>query len=483
MLKKYLVITLLIITTRIANAQFLNKIAPITLKEGEAPDNVSFLLTTSDLNFFSGKTAACSNSIQIIDAAKPWPPRWFALHPRDTSPVLENVQMSVMLNAAIENEKLSYFGIIPIKEVDGSQSGAMAIQTLNKQMQPTGMFYKAGKEIEGLDFKVLPDGNYLIMEPQEKVMDVSGYYHHAEDTAVTVVYENIVIAHAQGKTLFSWNPLDHFGFDAAYLPYRYAEGGIGDNRRIEWSRANAVSLDEDGNILYSYEHIGIGKISRKDGSILWRIDHNKPQINALSDEIPLYLQHDLHAVKGQPGTYTVLSNGDKDHPAAEAFQFNVTYNNEKKPVIKLIQRYKPSVSVPNTGAGGNFDLRADGSYLFNYGIFRQDTALTERSLMEYRDTKTNKIAKYSIAPSVFAYRVHETDWKPARPAVKVKDGALYTDGASRSVKWFILYGEGMKKARQAGTGEGFKPEGSGSYCAVVPYGVGWVVSEPIKITK
>jgi hypothetical protein len=37
--------------------------------------------------------------------------------------------------------------------------------------------------------------------------------------------------------------------------------------------------DEDGNILYSLKNIGIGKISRADGHIIWQVDRKKQKIN------------------------------------------------------------------------------------------------------------------------------------------------------------------------------------------------------------
>ncbi len=347
-------------------------------------------------------------------------------------------------------------------------------------------FYRPGKEIDSHDFKLTANGDMMYLPVHNITMDLRQTYHNSTDSAVRMIYENIQIDDASGKSIFNWDPMKELGFDAVYLPYRYAPGVMSAHTSFEWSHGNSVSYDYDGNILYSFKHIGIGKISRADGHVMWHIDRNKPKFNILSDSIPLYLQHDIQAEKDEQGnvSYTVVSSGDDEHPHCVAYQFKVEYDKNDGPVIKLLKTILPAVEIPNAGGGGNFDLEPDGNYLFNYGLFSQDSVLKSRALFEYRDEKNHVTAEYTISPSIFSYRVHKTtDWRPSRPVIIEKSGKMIADSKASVIKWYRLSGTDLHTVEYTGDGEKYAPTEEGYYCVSVKYGIGWSVSRPFKFKK
>ena len=94
--------------------------------------------------------------------------------------------------------------------------------------------------------------------------------------------------------------------------------------------------------------------------------------------------------------YTVVSNGDDEHPQCFAYRFTVKFDSKGNPIIKLLSTIQNAPKMPNTGGGGNFDKEANGGYLFNYGLFKQDSTLKTRALFEYKDAAKNEPAEYGI---------------------------------------------------------------------------------------
>ena len=464
----------------VALGQELNKICPISLKKGTG-DSSSFLLTIADYNYFRGLTVKYAPSIEVIDADQPWPPRWFGLHPCDTASDLTTSDR-IMLNASIQNDKLLFFTVIP----NGGRANNLAILICNKNMEVADTFYRSNGEIDSHDFKLSANDDMMYFAGHDTIMDLRRISNDAADSVVKLIYETIEISDAKGKSTFSWNPLVQMGFHAVYLPYRHAPGVMSGNSTFEWSHGNSLQYDYDGNILYSFKHIGIGKISRTDGHVMWHIDRIKQKANSQSDVIPIYLQHDLQVVKDAQGNifYTILSNGDDQHQQCEVYQFTVNYDKKGTPVIKLIKKIAPIEKISNTGGGGNFDIEADGNYIFNYGLYKQDTTLKERILMEYKNEKNNTRTEYAIAPSIFSYRIHKmTEWSPSRPVISNKNGALISDSKAPAQKWYRLSGTDLHTVNYAGKGDTFTPKEEGYYCVSVKSGFGWAVSRPFKFDK
>src|ERR1700722_4071469 len=109
--------------------------------------------------------------------------------------------------------------------------------------------------------------------------------------------------------------------------------------------------------------------------------------------------------------------------------------------------------MPNTGGGGNFDMEANGNYLFNYGLFKQDSTLPKRVLFEYKNEKNNTTAEYEISPSIFAYRLHKMEnWRTPRPDINRKGAQLGTDSRWTNLKWYRLSGKELHTVEYLTTG-------------------------------
>jgi len=463
------------------NAQQLDSILPVLRQQGILTDSVSFILTATDYSFWQGQPAKFAGSMQIIDAANPWPPRWFATSPVDSNLKKINAGNTPIINAFEQGGKLIFSNAIYRSYPGGHTAQQQAILMCNQHFELTDTFYKPGYEVDVHDFAINDKGEklyFLVCDTTVTMKDFSG-----KDTGglISITYEKIQIDNSTGKTIFSWNPIVSLGLNAMYKPYTYEKSVM--NRRINlgWSHGNSLCWDKDGNILYSYKYIGIGKISVQDGHSIWRVDRNHLKAGPESDSLPVFLQHNLQFINdAKPqSTYTVISNGDSIYPHCSAYQFTVLENNTD-PHLKITKHFT-STSVPETG-GGNYDVETNGDYLINYGLYQGDS-LHQHILFEYRAKNDSLLGQYTGLQQTFCYRVHKfTGNRPPRPLVVQKKGALVLAKQQNAV-WYQLSGKYMALVTKAGTGNKFIPAHPGYYCAVVKYGIGYAVSQVINYRK
>ena len=472
-----------IIFWRSSDAQSLESIIPINCTQNSLPDTASFILTATDYHLWLNQPIRYASSIQIVDAGNTWPPRWFVTAPVDVN-MREAGEMGLPItNASDQNGEVIFANAIFKKYFNGNPGMQQAILMCNHQMELIDTFFKPGREIDGHDFAINENGEKLYFLSCDTFVDMRGFFGNNSDSMVSVRYESIEIADKKGKTIFRWNPIENFGIDGMYKPYIYERSVMNNQVNLGWSHGNSLCWDADGNILYSFKYIGVGKISRTDGHFMWRVDRNNQKPGADSDSLPIFLQHDLKVVKDLNGvnTYTVLSNGDSLHPHCTGYQFTVS-GNMHDPHLRIVKSFTATGNIPETGAG-NYDVEKNGNYLIHYGIYKGDT-VNNHILFEYRDKDNRLLSQYSVMPYGFCYRVHKLDnWQPPRPVIKKKGGALIAANEGTNGAWYKLSGEGLKTVTVAGSGNKLSPVESGFYCLVVPYGIGYAVSTPFKYSK
>ncbi len=460
-----------------AIAQQLDSILPVLKSNGALGDSVSFILTASDYNLWRGLPVKYTSSIQIVDAADPWPPRWFA-----TAPIDGDIQTIPFINATQQNDKVVFANAISRRYRGGQIKMQEAMLSCNRAFELTDTFYKAGLEIDVHDFAINKAGEKLYFAVYDTVVNLKDFIKGAKDSAVSISYERIQIDNSNNETIFSWSPIENLGLNAMYQPYCFEKSVINKSLNFEWSHANSLCWDKDGNILYSFKYIGIGKISRTDGHTIWRVDRNKQRVNSLSDSLPIFLQHDLHFVEDNSSgsIYTVFSNGDSLSPYCSAYQFKIS-ECDSGYKLKLLKSFV-SADIKKTG-GGNYDVYPSGHYLINYGLYR-DSLLSRHVLFEYRSVNDSIIARYSVLANAFCYRVHRFLGElPLRPNVIEKSGILTSASNNKGNTWYELSGKNMEVVKKVNSSSTFKPTHNGNYCVVVKQGIGYSVSKVFKYRK
>jgi hypothetical protein len=465
------------------SAQLLQSVIPINCTQNSLPDSFSFLLTATDYHLWAGGPLSYASSMQIIDAGNPWPPRWFTTAPVDVNMRQANETGLPITNAAEQHGEITFANAIFKKYINGSAGMQQAYLMCNHAMELVDTFFKPGREIDGHDFALNDSGEKLYFLSCDTLVDMRGFWGNKSDSLVSIRYERIEIADKKGKTIFRWNPIENFGIEGMYKPYIFEKSVMNNVVNLGWSHGNSLRWDLDGNILYSFKYIGIGKLSRADGHFMWRIDRNNQKPYAESDSLPIFLQHDLNVVKHLNGinTYTVLSNGDSLHPHCTGYQFVITGEGGNAR-LKIIKSFTATGNIPETGAG-NYDVQSNGNYLINYGIYKGDTS-GNHILFECRDKTDKLLSQYTVMPYGFCYRVHQiNNWRPPRPVVRRKNGTLIAANGENNGTWYKLSGRELKTVTVAGAGSKLAAPEDGYYCLAVPYGIGYAVSVPFKYVK
>jgi hypothetical protein len=390
----------------------------------------------------------------------------------------------IPLNAEKRNSKMSYFTIINTRDNDNDIKNKRGFLICNEQMEHIDTFVLPNAEIDHHEYQENDIGERLFFVKKDTIIDISNLTGQKKDTAFRCLNELIKIVDASGRETFSWDPLKNLGFESEFSGYKQMSSRWYKGAAFDWAHANSLYWDEDGNILYSFRFIGIGKISKLDGHIIWRIDRKCQRPNPLSDSIPIFLQHDFKVVRTENGekAYSFWSSGDKTANYCIAYQFTVT-GSSTVPVFKLLKHIKPQFPVTATDAGGNYDTEPDGSYLLNYGKYQNDTT-AYRSFFEYRNQKNTLIGQYAAPNIIVSYRIHRLfGMRPARPVIIQKEGSLTIADVERECTWYKISNASKKEIVMVGKSKTYYPREAGAYCATISYGIGYSVSKPINFIK
>jgi hypothetical protein len=174
-----------------------------------------------------------------------------------------------------------------------------------------------GYDTDQHDLQILPGNHYLMFGTETRIMNLTSYHyfginHTAPGGANAQVFGVVIQEFNENKELiWEWKSHDHYQFsdvDPIWL--------LNPNK-VDWTHANAVELDNDGNIMLSLRHFNeITKIDYATGNILWRLGGRQNQFSFPNDPTRFTGQHDIRRVSdssmysGACGNYQYIENGN-----------------------------------------------------------------------------------------------------------------------------------------------------------------------------
>lgn len=177
------------------------------------------------------------------------------------------------------------------------------------------------------------------------------YLNYATNDYDSLIGDGIIVFDLKGNTIWQWNIFDHLNpVDENYMV------------REDWSHANAIDVDYDGNYLVSFRNFDqIWKIHSVSGEILWKLgidgDFN------LSDPDIFLQQHAIHKIS--TNEYLLFDNGLKDiRNTSRAFSFSI--NLEKKKIYNTKSVFLPYDLF--SFKQGSVYLIDDNNYLFSSSV-------------------------------------------------------------------------------------------------------------------
>lgn len=474
-------------------AQDFLHLPPVVTTSNFKDTSVSFLLSTFDMRRFKGnQSQQYCNTVEILDASSPWPPRWYTTAPLYTDSMYQVDTINhlwrlyFVFDPKVDNGQLSFFKELTLTKIGEEKAASEAgYIILNKQMEPVDTARSTGKSAMYYhDFRTNSKHERLVDIKMDTVLDLRKASGEEKDSTVRSKIDIIQILDVNNKVIFSWNPLDHldpniFQFKESLKSRSFSAS---DKELIEWSRLTSAFFDYDGDILYSMRFVGIGKLSRKDGHVIWHIDFKDIPIIDGKDTIRWYSVHDFNLLKDDDtsATYSIYSLGDETFPHAGGVIFKMNKTTHQVSLVRNIYARRQYIGLGQ----GSCDLLDNGDYILNYGLFPEEDSDAEyRTFTEYGNKKDSIIASYQMPKLVYAYKVHKLeDWpRPPRPKITLKGGSLHVEGPMEGGwTWYRLDGPHKNLITEIGTGDSFKLRYSGTYCVEGKYGMGYSVSLPFE---
>lgn len=309
------------------------------------------------------------------------------------------------------------------------------------------------------DLQLADNGNWLIMTVYIDTMDLSAFtFNGTQGDPNTIVkgigYEEIDPA---GNLVREWNSndflsptetLDFWGYNATNFDY---------------SHANAIDEDPDGNILISHRHLNsIHLIDRETGDVIWRLGGELSDFTFTNDT-GFSGQHDCRM---QPnGELSLFDNGNGGGVtrgvsyALDTVNWTATKTNE----------FIHPNNVTSTAMGG-YHITDNGDELLAYGlVYRPEPSIT------MVNANHDILAEFLFEDSVVNYRAQFTDLTlPSRPEISCDWNGL---------AWEISVPSGFADYAWS-TGEStnaIEITQAGTYQVWVTQGIGMIGSYPFVV--
>ncbi len=188
------------------------------------------------------------------------------------------------------------------------------------------------------DFKMLPNGHYLLISYDPQPVDMSQVIPQGNPNAI-VLGSIVQELDADKNVVFQWRSWDHIPITDSYAQL--------DGIAVDPVHINAVELDYDGHLLISSRHLSeITKISRETGEIIWRLGGKKNQftfINEHPENKPTFFsyQHDIRRLPN--GNITLYDNGNQHNPPySRAVEYKL---DEQNFTAELVWEYRNNPDI------------------------------------------------------------------------------------------------------------------------------------------
>jgi len=280
------------------------------------------------------------------------------------------------------------------------------------------------------DFQLLPNDHTLLVSFDPEYVDMT------KVTGDTAAKSNAKVTGAiiqeidkEKNVVFQWRSWDHLAITDATHEKLTASS-------VDYVHLNTAFIDTDGNIIASLRHQdAVIKISRADGSTIWRWGGKDNQFKFIGDTLQFSHQHNPARIAN--GHITLLDNGNyrlKDtmidgtdtvvnRPFTRAVEFDL---DEIHHTATAVWEYR---NVAFCQAGGNVQRLPDGNTFIGLGINTSPAAIEI-------NPSGQKVFQLSLQPFAWCYRAYKFPLMVNALTNSVKSNAviinlIYPNPASR----------------------------------------------------
>jgi hypothetical protein len=319
------------------------------------------------------------------------------------------------------------------------------------------------------DIQVLRNNHYLMFAEETRIMNLSSFhwfgFNHNQPGSTNAQVSGVVIQEFdENKSLvWEWKAHDHYQFGDVDQKW------LQNPNRVDWTHANAVEQDKDGNILLSLRHFDeITKIDHSTGDIIWRLGGKQNQFTFPNDPLRFTGQHDIRRVSDS--SITMFDNGQYTNPAmGRGLEYSLDETNK---IATLIWEYVYDSSMYSLACGSH-QIIGNGNHLIDFGFW----AGTNPWMVIVKPDKS-KVMELSSPDNFISYRAFNytsLPWQLQRPVIECQkignEYYLVAEPCHPEYRWST-----------GATTPSIPITETGEYWVFVPYGEGFLSSERIKIT-
>ncbi len=325
-------------------------------------------------------------------------------------------------------------------------------------------------ETDWHDFKILPNGNSLLLGSDTVLMDpnkVPSWIKGVNNSITKAKYGVIQELDSNHNIVYEWRGKEYFSLEDADSFYSASSPADISMGIFDVNHFNSIEVDVDGNFIVSSRNFNeITKINRNTGELMWRFGGIRNQFKFINCSVPFYGAHDIHRLTNGHLTFFDAGNNYNKH-GARAMEFEL---DEREKIATLIWSYTYDSTMQSIRGGGNVQRLDNSNTIVNYG-----------------NVSTNSLCFVVVKPngsmvlkmdSIVSYRVlnySTLPWKLHRPKITCFDslGVKYLAAESdyRSYYW-----------SDSSTTRTISVTKPGTYYLFVPYGAnGWIRSEKIVV--
>jgi hypothetical protein len=300
------------------------------------------------------------------------------------------------------------------------------------------------------EFHLTREGTALILAYHTVARDLSSVGGPAAGLVTEGVVQEIDVSN--GHVLFEWHSLDHVGLDESHAPPPTSPTVAWDYFHI-----NAVSVDEDGNLLIDARNAWTAyRLDRHSGAVIWRLGGKKTDF-ALGPNVAFAWEHNPTAVDDH-GLVRIFDN--EAGPAVLPYSRVIWVRHDDVNKTATLERWLTHPDGLSAASQGNAQGLENGDTFVGWGQlprfseFDRDNALVFDAALP---------AGYN---SYRAYRhewVGEPDTRPVATAQRTSEGDTIVhaiwNGATEVTRWDVVDGS----ADTDRDGAGGRPERDGRH--------------------
>ncbi len=288
------------------------------------------------------------------------------------------------------------------------------------------------------EFHLTREGTALITAYRTIPWDLSSAGGPANGLVTEGVVQEIDVA--SGHVLFEWHSLDHVGLDESHAP-------VSTSPTVAWDyfHLNAVSVDEDGNLLVGARNVWAAyRVDRHSGAILWRLGGTKSDFT-LGPNVAFAWQHNPTSVDDH-GLIRIFDNESSPTVLPYSRVIWVRHDDAKK-TATLERRFKHPDGL-SAGSQGNAEGLENGDTFVGWGALPRFSEF---------DLDNNLVFDAAFPVGYNTYRAYRYEWagepdsRPTATAQRTSDGGTVVhaiwNGATAVDRWDVVDPSGHPDGR------------------------------------